>query len=362
MAKFARFLITTPGATTERSQAQFSYKRLCTVLLLLAVLACPAARSQQSPAIGSGSWFQPEIDRLNIRTPGSAPFHLRATVRVPLPGDSTAKGRFEEFWQDRSHWKQLLEVADYQRLRVGDEVRYWQKESTDHEPLLIYQLDSALRYLSELSDLAKATTGKPRIRNLRGARMNCARGRERNQVDREACFDAAGGTLLWIADPESPFGGAEGMTRNEYSNYLDWNGKRIPGKILVIEGGSEKIEFQVQSVEPWQAGESSAFNVPQGAEEYGNCAGMKAPEGRRTPMPHYPHGPGGEAPEGYVDLYVVVEPDGTLKRPTVVRSAGALLDAAALEGIRQWQFKPATCQDKPVRAKTVIEVGFSFRE
>jgi|GEM_PF-848597 len=65
--------------------------------------------------------------------------------------------------------------------------------------------------------------------------------------------------------------------------------------------------------------------------------------------------------QGFVVLEVVIPTDGSVSILRVVRSAGFGLDEAAIEAIRQWQFKPATKDGVPIDVVTNIEVNFNLR-
>lgn len=62
--------------------------------------------------------------------------------------------------------------------------------------------------------------------------------------------------------------------------------------------------------------------------------------------------------EGTVTVQALVGPDGLVKDTRLVASI-PMLDAAALECVRQWKFKPALSHGKPVAAWVTIPVKFT---
>jgi TonB family protein len=62
--------------------------------------------------------------------------------------------------------------------------------------------------------------------------------------------------------------------------------------------------------------------------------------------------------EGTVILYAEIAPDGTAKNLRVRRSNGSGLDEKAIECVKQWKFKPAEREGKPVTAAATLEVNF----
>jgi TonB family protein len=62
--------------------------------------------------------------------------------------------------------------------------------------------------------------------------------------------------------------------------------------------------------------------------------------------------------KGVVVLYVEIGPDGRATDIRVNRSLGMGLDEKAIEAVRQWRFRPAMKDGKPVTQATTIEVNF----
>lgn len=60
-------------------------------------------------------------------------------------------------------------------------------------------------------------------------------------------------------------------------------------------------------------------------------------------------------------MYAVIEKDGSVNNLAVVETAGADLDKAALEAVRQWKFEPSTCNGEPVAIETEIFVHFAMQ-
>ncbi|PYV82360.1 MAG: energy transducer TonB, partial [Acidobacteria bacterium] len=65
--------------------------------------------------------------------------------------------------------------------------------------------------------------------------------------------------------------------------------------------------------------------------------------------------------EGVVVLYIEITPEGRPQNIQILRRVGLGLDESAQESLRQWTFKPATKDGKPVTAMLTVEVNFSVR-
>lgn len=65
---------------------------------------------------------------------------------------------------------------------------------------------------------------------------------------------------------------------------------------------------------------------------------------------------------GTVVLELVIDEQGRLRSPKVLKSVDSGLDFAALESIRQWRFQPATLQGQPIAVYYVLTVRFKIQE
>ena len=78
-----------------------------------------------------------------------------------------------------------------------------------------------------------------------------------------------------------------------------------------------------------------------------------------TPMPHYPAELGCAGIGGVVGLGMTIGTDGKPANVKLLSSSGqAALDKSALEGVKSWQFEPATRRGKPVVQGIQVPVNF----
>jgi TonB family protein len=61
---------------------------------------------------------------------------------------------------------------------------------------------------------------------------------------------------------------------------------------------------------------------------------------------------------GRVVLDVVLQEDGVPRVVRVLQSAGALLDASAVDAVEQWRFRPAIRDGHPVKVRMTTEIDF----
>jgi protein TonB len=102
----------------------------------------------------------------------------------------------------------------------------------------------------------------------------------------------------------------------------------------------------------------------QGDAAAGGEAGGTGPQlpagGAGNPQPDYPLSARRKGWEGRVLVEVLVSPEGRAREVKLARSSGhEILDAAALDAVRDWQFRPAERNGQAVAGR--IRVPISFR-
>jgi TonB family protein len=106
----------------------------------------------------------------------------------------------------------------------------------------------------------------------------------------------------------------------------------VPGLTVLVDGVREPIYQVGNGVKP------PRLTYSQGAEY--------SDEARRAGI------------SGTVVLGIVVTSKGTVTLIRVVKSRGYGLDEKAIEAVRNWKFKPATKDSKPVSVQVSVEVAF----
>ena len=64
--------------------------------------------------------------------------------------------------------------------------------------------------------------------------------------------------------------------------------------------------------------------------------------------------------QGAVVLAAVIGKDGTIENLHVVSTASPLLNAAAVEAVKQWKYRPYILNGEPVEVDTTVTVNFTL--
>jgi protein TonB len=87
---------------------------------------------------------------------------------------------------------------------------------------------------------------------------------------------------------------------------------------------------------------------------------IKAPQKIRDVRPTYPPIAQSARVQGVVIIEATIGPDGKVTNAKVLRSV-PLLDQAALEAVRQWEFTPTLLNGMPVPVIMTVTVNFTLQ-
>jgi hypothetical protein len=249
-------------------------KSACLIFSLLLlpsqVLRPRTSISPQSPSIEPKTafeWFARARDQMNIRLPGSAPFHMKVTfhafpgIEYTRKGESpeiiTGDGAYEETWVAPHQWRREVTLADYHAVEVESDHGRRFRASTDYEPGRMLMLMNALL--------------EPVPRNLASSDYKQDRAARGWKVDHAANADAS---LVRIGRGDWTYGSArfsdsfyfsphgllllrdqDGL-KTAWSNAMAFGGKIVPTRITVTAGERTLLSADL-TVTP--AGQASPF-------------------------------------------------------------------------------------------------------
>lgn len=82
----------------------------------------------------------------------------------------------------------------------------------------------------------------------------------------------------------------------------------------------------------------------------------------KTPPPEYPLTMKREGVSGVVAVSAVIDEKGAVISATVAKSSQADFEAAAVEAVKKWKFKPAQKDGVPVKMKVTVPIRFNLEE
>lgn len=166
------------------------------------------------------------------------------------------------------------------------------------------------------------------------------------------CFDAATSVLLHEAANEK--------SRQEYSDYASLGTSLYPQKVQIFRENLAPFEIRQISITPAQFNDE-ASKLPEKAIEVESCDFEEPPRPIHTPEPEFSDAARSVHAHGLVRLYVLINTGGNVGGVQALATDPYGLAQNAVNTVKTWRFKPATCNGRAVAAELNIEVEFSYR-
>jgi hypothetical protein len=165
----------------------------------------------------------------------------------------------------------------------------------------------------------------------------------------EVCVDKQLGTMVRFQD---------GAELTEYSEWSQFAGAYLPGRIDVFRSGVQLVEIHVSEHAIEGQVDANVFVPPPGAEVKTRCHQIRQPFGQSMPQP-----PAGTSGSGITDvlLHGTIGRDGLVHGAVVDQADESRLSAEAVQTISTWVFTPAICDGKPTDWEANFVVHFQGR-
>jgi TonB family protein len=293
----------------------------------------------------------------DLRSEGNPLYRLHAHIEVKGK-KGEAHGEYGLVWQAPNRWREELKIGDFGRLRVGTDGGFYQVRSVDYQTQMIFDFDKMMDVESILRVQPDETTSRVKSRKINGNPLSCAQILLQAAMARELCFDPASGVHLHAEFPQDSPPGAKDHVAVDYLDVRPSGDKQIPRRIRLGRPGRYTLEISLQSLESLSEINSTTFAEPARSEFWGHCRDSSSAGVPYKKMPEYPAAARQNRQDGFVSIYVRIEPDGSTSHLKTLSATSPAFEGAAREAVQQWKYKPRTCGGSPVRDETVVDVVF----
>lgn len=340
------------------SACELNSVTLLRIFLLAAALPLfSSAALASNKQIEAASLIEHAKQLSDIRADGAPAFRLRMNFRAVGKDGSVLVGAYTETWGSKTQWRRETTAGDFRRTEVATGQKRFLLEPVKPLPEYIRDLPA----LSEFGRFQPESWRPEKIENrkLNGASVRCIETLPevrafRNLVVRESedqaetpslCFDRSSGVLA--AEIEL----AMRVSACLFSDYQKFGDRIYARSYKCVEGHQPRLEASVVELVALPQADPELFALSNGAKELRSCPDpVEPPRIIYQPVPTVPPG------SGVVAISMSVGIDGIPRDFSIVSSPNPKQEKAALEGVRQWRFRPATCDREVVEVKTVVEV------
>lgn len=296
---------------------------------------------------------------LEVWSEGSHGTSIKGELEVADSKNGIVRGDYGLIWESPRHWAETIHFSNYDRERVRDGDTIWIKSSVDFQPVFVFQLDILLDSRRALTLAPTEKAKRVWKRKDGGIEEQCTEVYGPGSTERNLCFDARSGTLVRIEYPKE--GSVFEISRIEQADFRELGGKLIPTESHAFRGKQAILGVKIISTEEIGGNPPSLKPAP-GARPWPTCENVTPGELKERTVPEYSRMARDRREQGKVTLYAVIDTDGSLRNLHVIETAGADLDASAIEAVRHWRYRPAMCGDTPIPAETAISVIFRLAQ
>jgi TonB family protein len=326
------------------------------IILLAAILVgCDTRLAGQDVAKRIESMMDRARHLSDIHSDGAPSFRLKATFSFVGRDLETVQGTYTEVWISNKQWYRETVAGASRRVEVGGPTRLWRVDTGDSMPEEATRLPRVLKAVPTLPgnlDFEAISTNTFQHREV-----ECALTKpDVQQLKHAFCFDKGSGLMVEDIHPELRPRNAVGYSCM-YGEFLKFSEHRFPREMICFEDKHRNLEVKVVDISPELTPDPALFVPPQDALELGNCNGATVqPRSESTVVPRMPLGTTDQHIS--VRLSLVIDTKGKPQSVKAIRSARNF-GRAAIDAVRDWRFRPATCDGEPMPFQLYIEVNFA---
>jgi len=291
----------------------------------------------------------------DIRSPNAPGFRLNLTFSFTGHDLETLHGTYTEVWVSSSQWRRETAVGDFRRIEIGGAAKRWLVDGGNDFP------EEAAR-LSTLVEMFPTRPAKFEYQSFRDrdSATQCAitkpMGEKRQRFG--FCFDKDNRVLVENVSPRL-VGNRSADYSCRYGQFRKFGDYWFPREMACFVDAHQKIEAQVVDLSPLPSPDPALFTPPSGAVEMGSCYGSAVPpRALSTPDPQSPLGMRNYPSK--VGLSMIVDFQGKPQSLKITQSGGKQFDDSAMAAVRNWRFKPGTCNGEPMPLPINIQITFGY--
>jgi TonB family protein len=296
----------------------------------------------------------------DIRGPNAPPFRLNATFSFVGDDLETFEGTYTEFWVSDSEWRKEIVIGDRKRIEIGRDSKLWETEIGPMIPEKASRIEFATSVFparsAKLDFESLDAVVNQQAANERATRCAITKAAGPSRERSALCFDQAIGVLVQYTVPQWARYHITDFACS-YGEFKKFGDQWFPYEITCQQGGHRQMEVHVAALDAENFNDVKLFEPPVGSIELGRCIA-----GEVSPKLDYARGPtelaGNPGRISSVTVRLVVDIKGEPQDVKIVRSGGDKFDRQAIELVRGWQFRAATCNGQPMAKQIELQVPF----
>jgi TonB family protein len=336
-------------------------------LVLLVVASAGAVAQDSTPAAATAQATQPaptdskeimlQAAKLNGLTGENVkPWHLKATYELlGDDGKPADQGTYEEFWVSSTKYKRTYTGVNLTQTDYGSDKGELRAGAHGDVPAMLVAAGQDLVSPLPTEYGIEHTNYIGKLIDNGGLKLNCIAAVSQPNAYRY-CLSENELLLRILAWPSPP-------TNVLYNRILRFDGRAVAGDLKVVRDAKVIAALHIESLESIGTIDESVFTPPPDAvlvpRKIELSAAVAAGMLLKKVAPSYPSAAMISRVSGTVVVQGIIGKDGHIKDLKVI-SGPALLQDAALDAVRRWEYRPYLLNGEPVEVMTTINVVFTL--
>jgi TonB family protein len=304
------------------------------------------------------------------------PFHLKATYVASGDTEFTGNGTYEEWWQSKDLWRTEATLGDYKYVVIRNGATTNAYATNPYLPLRLRQAMDAVLVRLE-ADAGTTHEWKIQHTKLEGSDFAVLFKPDSCDGTKVACFRS-----FFTTDGMFRGRSLNGRIQVLYNSLQPFQNLQIARNITKEMDGIPILRLSITSIEPLGTSATPMSQaapvdlaelpvVPFLARTDSNLSDPKikaeiraervtGPRLVKQVDPKFPESERVKHRGAVVAVACTIDATGAVREPYAQVSAGAAFDEAAIEAIRQYEFKPAVKHGEPMLIDVIIPVHFYY--
>lgn len=322
-----------------------------TCLLSLAFFLLPAAAQPSAPEPKDPMvWFVRASEQMNLRMPGSAPFHMKVTFHAypgieltKKPQIITGDGVYEETWLAPHRWRREVTLGSYHAIEVESDTQRKMQASSDYEPSRVLMLLEALLNPIPRNYISPELNKVPldwKIKNQTTGSLPYVRISRSRISTHSFVFE-----YIFLPNGLLVEGNEAGLATG-WSDDVAFAGKVVPKHVSIHGGGQNLLTAEV-TVEAAGQVDPATFDLPGGPADPGmTLRPLHSFETNRLSIDNGPYSWIGNSPSAFA-VRLVVDRHGVPREAEVITAGGLEDMEPVMDFSRRGRWHPAEVDGSP---------------
>lgn len=299
------------------------------------------------------------LKQSQITLPGSAPFHVKASITNTAHPNSEYKAEIEEYWLSPQSWRRTIESPAFSQTLIVDGDKISETDREDYYPLWLSDLVTAIFDPLPMHQQLQSFKGAVTLSGESDDDYSCFNFSVPTGIPPvhgvlpyAFCFTGKSGLLLEVATPGY---------KAHFADYKPFKNKMVARRISAQLAPDAVLEVTI-TLDDAQLADRSLFALDQATPPAAQLKSQQVGEttarniAAATPAPVWPPVREGKR-TGALSVFVSVDKLGQVREVWPLASDNPELNETARDQVMHWRFQPYT-NGVPMQMESVLTFAF----